>query len=138
MGDVASITGIHHLSLTVTELTRSTEWYRTVLGFSIDAEIRTGAFERVRLRHPSHGLTLALTRHLDGRGDRFDEHRTGMDHVAFSVPTAADVAAWKRHLEALDVPHSEIQDQPEASRAMITLRDPDGIQLEVVAATVEA
>jgi glyoxylase I family protein len=87
------------------------------------------------LRHPSGTITLTLTQHENGSGERFDEHRTGLDHVAFSVPSIDDVREFKQRFEELGVNHSEIK--PVRSEfgdgGMITFRDPDNIQLEVFA-----
>lgn len=129
------ISGLHHLSLTVTDLAASAEWYRTVLGFTIDAEVEAETFERLRLRHPDHPVILTLTRHTDHPADRFDERRIGLDHLAFAVETAADVEAWERRLDELGIAHSPLKPMGTgpARRLMLTLRDPDDIQLEIIA-----
>lgn len=121
--------GYHHVSLSVTDLARSVAWYRQVLGLEVDAEIEGSGFRRVRLRSPDGTVTLSLTRHDGGAGEPFDERRTGMDHVAFRVGTVVDVEALERRFEELGVVHSEIKGS--AGKAMVTLRDPDNIQLEV-------
>ncbi len=128
-----SISGYHHLSLTVTDLGRSAEWYREVLGFTTDTEFEGAGFRRVRLRRPDGDVTLTLTCHDRGSADSFSELRTGMDHVAFLVPSVDDVNGWKRRFEELGVKHSEIKATATGLGALITLRDPDDIQLEVFA-----
>jgi glyoxylase I family protein len=129
------ISGYHHVSLTVTDLDKSTEWYGEALGFSHDADIEGDGFRRTRLHHPSGTITLTLTQHENGSGDRFDERRTGLDHVAFSVPNLKEVREFKRRFEEQGVPHSEIKlvRSEFGDGGMITLRDPDNIQLEVFA-----
>lgn len=129
-----SLTGVHHVSLTVTDLDRSAEWYSRVLGFTLAAEIDGDGYQRVRLRHPDSGLIIALTHHKAGSGEAFRESECGLDHVAFTVPDVADITAWKQRLEHHQVPHSQIKprEQP-GGGALITLRDPDNIQIEVVA-----
>lgn len=129
------ITGYHHLGLNVTDLQTSIKWYSKVLGFSLETEFEKDGFRRARLRHPRSGIALSLTRHERGSGEPFSELRTGMDHVAFAVPGQDDLAALKRRLEELGVEHSDIKPQPRkpGERALITLRDPDNIQLEVFA-----
>jgi glyoxylase I family protein len=129
------ITGYHHLSFTVTDLERSVAWYQDVLGFSIDSEVERPDFRRVRLRHPEGPVTVTLTQHVAGSNDRFDERRTGLDHVAFAVPTLADVEAFERRFEERGVEHSDIRPIPgeRSDGGVITLRDPDNIQLEVFA-----
>ncbi|HWC11493.1 MAG TPA: VOC family protein [Acidimicrobiales bacterium] len=129
--DVARVAGYHHLGLTVTDLARSVKWYCEVLGLETEREIEGRGFRRVRLRSPGGGLTLSLTAHQAGAGERFDERRAGLDHVAFRVGTVGEVEDLKQRFERLGVDHSEIKRS--ADKAMITLRDPDNIQLEVFA-----
>ncbi len=126
---MAEVAGYHHVSLSVTDLPRSVAWYGEVLGLEVAAEIERSGFRRVRLRSPNGAVTLSLTRHEGTSNGPFDEHRTGMDHLAFRVGTVRDVEAMKRRFEELGVTHSEIKGSAET--VMITLRDPDNIQLEV-------
>lgn len=130
-----TISGINHISLTVTDLDVSTSWYTGVLGFTLDAEVEGDGFTRTRLTHPDAPIVLALTAHDDGPDDPFDERRVGLDHIAFAVPTLDEVEEWSRRFDVLNVEHSEIKARSGGAgeRAMITLRDPDGIQLEVFA-----
>lgn len=131
---MSEIKGYHHLSLSVTDLSKSTEWYRAVLGFEIDAEIEGAGFRRTRLREPESGVTLTLTSHDDELAEVFSELRPGMDHVAFELASANDVDSLKGRFERLGVNHSEVKESATGS-AMITLRDPDNIQLEVFVGT---
>lgn len=126
---MAGIDGYNHVSLTVTDLERSVAWYRDVLGFTVRGQGERETFRRARLVGPGGGPTLSLTRHADGSGDRFDETRTGLDHLAFTVPEVADVEALERRLRELGVEHSEIRHT--GAVAAITFRDPDNVQLEV-------
>ena len=129
-----TIAGYSHLSFTVTDLGRSTEWYREVLGFELDSEVKGEGFRRNRMRHPDARITLTLTEHDAGSGDRFDERRNGMDHVAFAVPTMEDILSFKERFEERGVDHSEIRASVSGAGGVITFRDPDNIQLEVFAA----
>lgn len=123
------ILGFHHLSLTVTDLARSTQWYQSVLGLDLVAEIEGEGFSRMRLCAPNSGTTLSLTAHNQRVGENFDERGPGMDHVAFQVGPG-DVDTLKRRFEELGVEHSEVKASA-GGGAMITFRDPDYIQLEI-------
>lgn len=68
--------------------------------------------------------------HSDTRGDRFDEHRPGLDHVGFSVMERAELDEWQARLAELRVDHSPVQDSPSGSGSALVFRDPDNIQLE--------
>ena len=129
-----TLAGYSHLSLTVSDLDRSTEWYREILGFALDSEIKGDGFRRNRLRHPDARITLTLTAHDTGPGDRFDERRTGMDHVSFVVPTMDDLLEFKERFVEREVDHSEVKPTASGAGGMVTFRDPDNIQLEVFAA----
>jgi glyoxylase I family protein len=125
-----SITGFHHASFTVSDREKSVVWYQEVLGFERQSEVEGKTFRRTRMRHPDSGITVTLTQHEHGQGGRFDERHIGLDHLALAVPDLDDLKAWKRRFEERGVDHSEIKETgPGAS--MITLRDPDNIQLEV-------
>ena len=127
---MAGVLGYHHLSLSVTDLGKSTAWYQQVLGLELSAEIDGDGFRRSRLRAPNSWVTLTLTQHAGEIGERFDERRPGIDHVAFQVGGVGDVQSMKERFVELGVDHSEVKTTANGT-AMITLRDPDNIQLEV-------
>ncbi len=129
-----TLAGYSHLSLTVSDLDKSSRWYREILGFSLDSEVEGDGFRRHRLRHPDAGITLTLTAHDQGAGDRFDERRTGMDHVSFVVPTMDDLLEFKDRFAEHGVEHSDVKPTASGAGGMITFRDPDNIQLEIFAA----
>ena len=133
---MAEVEGYHHVSLSVSDLGRSTEWYRRTLGFEIESEIEGDAFRRTRLRAGS-GLTLTLTAHEQQPGEPFDERRAGVDHIAFDVGSAGAVQGLKDRFEELGVVHSNVK-QAASGSAMITLRDPDNLQLEVFGGTFDS
>ena len=128
------ITGLHHLGLTVSDAERSARWYEAVLGFE-----RVGGFgdtaaprQKVFLRHPGFDIRLGLVEHHGAAKDRFDETRAGLDHLAFEVPTHADVEAWEARLHDLGVPTSPIAASNSIPGAtLLVFRDPDNIQLEI-------
>ncbi len=133
---MAEVQGYHHVSLSVSDLGKSAEWYRQALGFETDAEIEGDGFRRTRLRAGS-GLTLTLTAHEQQSGETFDERRAGVDHIAFNVGSAEAVQELKGRFQELGVVHSDVK-QAASGSAMITLRDPDNIQLEVFGGTFDA
>jgi glyoxylase I family protein len=128
--DMTAVLGYHHLSLSVTDLGKSTEWYQQVLGLDVAAQIEGDGFRRTRLRAAGSGVTLTLTSHDEESGEPFSERRAGMDHVAFQVGGVAEVEELKTRFEELGVSHSPVKSTTTGT-AMITLRDPDNIQIEV-------
>jgi glyoxylase I family protein len=134
---MAELLGYHHVSLRVSDLGRSTEWYGRTLGLATEAEIEGDGFRRTRLRAPGGGITLTLTAHERSSGGQFDERRVGLDHIAFNVGGPEDVHQLKQRFEQLGVEHSELKQAAASGAAMITLRDPDNIQLEVFGGAVD-
>lgn len=124
------VLAFHHVSLSVTDLDGSADWYQRVLGLQITAQVEGAGFRRTRMRSEGGGVTLTLTCHDRSSGERFDERRSGMDHVSFRL-APDDLADWKARLEHLDVDHSDVKPFPGGESSMITLRDPDNIQLEL-------
>ena len=123
---------VHHVNLSVSDLERSAVWYRDLLGLSELARLSDpdGAWSKVILTHPS-GLLVGLTQHSRNDGAPFAEWLSGVDHLALTVPTAEDLAAWLPRLASLGVEASEIKTTPLGS--LITIRDPDNIQMELYA-----
>ena len=123
-----SITGAHHVSLTVSDADRSADWYRDLLGMQM---VMSADDETVKFRvlaDPESGWVLGVREYQGRDPDRFDEFRTGMDHFAFAVSDRSELESWERELAARDVTFSPIAETPIGS--VIVFRDPDNIQLE--------
>jgi catechol 2,3-dioxygenase-like lactoylglutathione lyase family enzyme len=125
--------GTHHLTLTVSDLQRTADWYGSVLGFQEVVRYRNDviAAHCAVLAHPSAARPPIGLRQYDTKGDTgFDEHRIGLDHLAFDAGDEDTLRQWHAHLRQLGVPFTEVR-LPELS--ITTLRDPDNIQLELIA-----
>ncbi|MDT4936757.1 MAG: glyoxylase family protein [Pseudonocardiales bacterium] len=128
------IEGIHHLGLSVRDVDVSAAWYVDVLGFRRDGEFESpdGMRRKIFLRHDGLRARLGLTQHQDSGPDLFDERRVGLDHLAFAVVHRTDLDAWAVSLAAASVVHSGILPANSiAGAAVLVLRDPDNIQLEL-------
>jgi catechol 2,3-dioxygenase-like lactoylglutathione lyase family enzyme len=134
------VTGIHHFSITVTDLEASLAWYQRLLGadrvpmkFPHYGCEDTGWGEL--LVEPRSGVVIGLHTNTGNDGQGFDEARTGLDHVALNVATRSDLEAWTARLDELGIEHSGIRsgDQP-FPFATVVFRDPDNIQLELFVA----
>ncbi len=121
----------HHIRLTVTDPTRSRDFY-ALLGFQAAMEFPDGVLV-------SNGtLLLGLRTGPDParvrRGDHFDPNRVGLDHLAISVGSRADIEAAARLCDERGVTHGEIVDLGSDFRLYVMmLEDPDGIQIELTA-----
>lgn len=123
-----------HIGLNVTDLARSTAFYRTVFAFDVVGE-RTDGVQRFAFLGRDGALVLTLWEQSAGT---FASDRPGLHHLSFEV---ADIDAVRRAesvLRELDVafaydgivPHGE-----GASSGGVYFNDPDGVRLEIYAPT---
>ena len=125
------ITGYHHLSLTVRDVDVSERFYADVLGFVrvFNLEDTKGhGYKRV-MAHPGSRTILGFSVHQGNDGSAFSEFRTGLDHLALGVPSRAALDEWTARLDELGVEHSDVH--AEQFGEFISLRDPDGVQIEL-------
>ena len=131
---VPAVTGLQHLGLTVRDIEASEAWYTQVLGLArAFAEPHgTGEGYAVVMTRPGTGLFVGLDHHPEADREMFSPLRTGLDHLALAVASRADLDDWSRHLDACDVEHGDVCERAEpAPHAMLALRDPDGIPIEL-------
>lgn len=124
-----NITGLHHLSLTVSDLETSVPWYGATLGFDVLGEDDHAGGRTVVLIQRPAGLTLLLQQHKAHEGSTFSEHRPGLDHVAFRVETSDELERWRAHFVETGVEFQSLIE--EAYGSVLIFRDPDRIQLEL-------
>jgi catechol-2,3-dioxygenase len=67
--------------------------------------------------------------HDNPASDRFEERAIGLDHFALRVQDRPTLEEWVRYLDTQGVAHSGIKE--ENGGPLVTLRDPDGIQVEL-------
>ncbi|MEJ2863585.1 VOC family protein [Actinomycetospora flava] len=129
----ATFSGVAHVALVVRDMTTSVRFYEEVLGFERVGEVTEGppseGHPRRLMRHPGGGLTLGVHEPYRRSGDRFDPQRTGLDHVAVTVPDRATLDAWSTRLAEHDVEHSPTRDVGYAQ--FVSFCDPDGIAWEI-------
>jgi catechol 2,3-dioxygenase-like lactoylglutathione lyase family enzyme len=131
---VPSLTGISHVGLTVRDVETSEAFYTELLGMvRLFVEPHSvGEGYAVVMTRPGTALFLGLDHHPEADRQVFSERRTGLDHLALSVENREDLDRWVIHLDAHGVAHSTIVDVDEPSpHAQLTLRDPDGIPIEL-------
>ena len=130
-------TTIAHIRLTVTDITRSREFYESVFNWPINLEMPEDADDatRDRLAFLFDGVIYNVGDSRVGlrpvADDRFDEDRTGLDHLAFRLGSKDELDAAAAHLDSLGVAHEPIKDI--GVMYILEFRDPDNIALELVA-----
>lgn len=122
------VTGIHHLTLTVTDVEASAQWYDALLGESTRIERSGDGWQRIRMAWPS-GLVIGVTAHdATAEGDSFAPARVGLDHIGLACSSEREVRAWAQRLDGLGVERGPVEDVPYGWA--VTARDPDGIAIE--------
>lgn len=126
-----TITGYHHISLTVKDAAKSVDFYTRVFGFIpvLELEDEGGRGLKRVLAHGESRTILGFTVHQSNDGSPFSEFRTGLDHLSFGVGSRAELDEWIARLDELGIQHSDVNTTQIGS--LMTLRDPDNIQVEL-------
>ena len=131
-----TITRLHHLGLTVSDVEASANWYALVLGFHRIGDYASpdGARRKIFLGHDQLDVRLGLCQHAAASGDAFDETRPGLDHLAFAVDSTDALRGWEERLRAHHVTYTPAASANTLEGALVVVfRDPDNIQLELIA-----
>ncbi|MFN8464729.1 MAG: VOC family protein [Caldilineaceae bacterium] len=131
MSEAIKTGGVHHVALTVSDVRRSQAFYVELLGFNHLLDFGPRA-----LLH-NGSVVLALTPAPDPSqaiaGDRFSENRIGLDHLSLSVASMADLEAAVQLFDAHGLEHGAVKPLDGLGIAVLALRDPDNIQVELTA-----
>ncbi|MDY6807393.1 VOC family protein [Gordonia mangrovi] len=120
--------GLHHLTLTVSDLEASVQWYVRVLGFTEVTRVRADGMHKSLLNRPDLP-PISFVAHGDSAVvGAFDEHRVGLDHLSFAVADLAELQLWVSVLDQEGVAHGDVA--AGRSGSVVSFRDPDGIALE--------
>lgn len=126
-----------HVGLNVTDLDRSREFYRRVLGYELLRQSAEGTPRDRRYAFLGGDGDVRLTLWQQA-GDGHATERAGLHHLSFEVDSIDEVREAERTLRELGavfhhdgvVPHREGADS-----GGVFFEDPDGIRLEVFAPT---
>jgi catechol 2,3-dioxygenase-like lactoylglutathione lyase family enzyme len=118
-------TGVHHLTLRASDLTRAREFYSSTLGLPIVLET-WDSFVALA------GSTLLVVRSPERTraGNRLDPFRVGLENVALACPDEPELERVARALEAAQVPSTGLRFDAVLRRRYVAFKDPDGIAWE--------
>lgn len=146
MASSLNLEPVHHIRLTVTDVERSRLFYTEVLGFEValagpppaddpDHELLVDSLQG-GIVLTGAGMLLGLRPADEDRRstkDRFDPFRVGLDHMSFVVADRAALESAAATLDEHGIPHGVVTDLPPLGLSVLSLEDPDGIQLELTA-----
>jgi catechol 2,3-dioxygenase-like lactoylglutathione lyase family enzyme len=139
------VNALHHVMIRVQDPERSRRFYEDVLLLPV-MEIPVGSdISTIWRGRPASGTLLAiqvgstfvmLAPPLEGADaeDRFDEHRVGVDHLAFGVESRDDLRVMLQRLTEAGVATAGIEDDTVLGNQFVCFRDPDNVQWEFWAA----
>lgn len=146
MASSLNLEPVHHIRLTVTDVERSRAFYTEVLGFEVAIDGPPPADDpthEVLVENLQGGVVLTGSGMLLGlrpadeerrsTKDRFDPFRVGLDHLSFTVADRTTLETAATTLDEHGIPHGVITDLPVFGISVLSLEDPDGIQLELTA-----
>ena len=134
--------GFAHVRLTVTDIHRSRDFYRRLLGREPGSDFSDQVDEPGVRADPDRtyggcsftfaGQTLGL-RPVAAPGDRFDPDRVGLDHLSLLVGSVAELHEAVGRLDDAGVPHGAVTELPAFGLAILSVQDPDDVNLELCA-----
>jgi glyoxylase I family protein len=124
-----AISGVSHISFSVSNAEASAKWWTTLLGLTEIDRVSGDTWRGIVMLHPPTRTILEVQQHDGNTGDLFDPRRTGLDHMGFKVDTYGALEEWLARFARLGVTHSPIADRDYG--AVLTFKDPDGIQFEI-------
>lgn len=126
MTPLTTLSGIHHVSVTVTDIEASAAWYREVLGLRTLAE-----GHGIVLGPPDWSFCVTVHAHPATEHQVSTEPGKALDQVSFLVANRFRLEAWANRLTDLGVEHDPIKDLGASS--VLAFRDPDDIPLALIA-----
>jgi glyoxylase I family protein len=115
--------GLNHIIMTIKDVKTSQQFYGDLLGFEVK-DIADGFF------FMTGGVSIFFfspRRPLPG--DRFNEFRIGLDHLAFTAPSESALHSLAEKLQAAGVETQGVETYHTGNK-YVAFRDPDNIQLE--------
>jgi len=124
-----------HIGLNVTDLDRATEFYSDIFGFQILTRSNEPGRRYAFLGSVEAGPALTLWEQSSGQ---FAPRMPGLHHLSFQAETVDAVREIEQHVRRRGIPlihDGLVIHQEGADSGGIFFEDPDGIRLEVYAAS---
>ena len=118
--------GVHHVSLRVSDLERSKKFYVETLGFKhlMDADnicLFLAGGTAFGLRGPTAEMP---------KGDKFNPHRLGVDHIALACSDVSELKRVADALSAAGIENTGAKRDETLGKDYVAFKDPDRIAWE--------
>lgn len=122
---------IHHICLTVSNVKKSTEFYKKVLGWKVINQEKTFSELAPKKSNPDFMLFLGLPRDVKKPKSKFNRNNIGLDHFAFISRNMKELKTIEKRLKRLKIEMEDngITDDGFGGTAIFT-QDPDGMKVE--------
>lgn len=136
--------GIHHVRLSVTDVERSKAFYTALVGagpaVDMTSQLQSDASTVDDPERFFGGVVFELGDQVLGlrpvpraAGQTFSPERPGLDHLSLAVGSRADLDSASERLAAAGVEHGQVIEIAAQGIAVLSLQDPDDINLELTA-----
>ena len=120
-------TGVHHVSLRVSDLGRARQFYTETLGFPVIAEqsdlvLFLAGGTAFGLRAPSEQMPS---------GDKFSPHRVGIDHIALACSDERELERVAVALADAGIENTGTKTDETLGKRYVAFKDPDRIAWEL-------
>jgi glyoxylase I family protein len=139
---IARPTALAHIRVTVTDIARSKAFYQQLLGvdpvIDFSDQVDEPGIKEDRERFYG-GCVFPLGDQVFGlrpvapAGQRFDSATVGLDHVSFTLGSVDELREAAARLDAAGIEHGEVTDLGDAAMTILSVQDPDDINLEFAA-----
>jgi glyoxylase I family protein len=120
---------VSHISFSVRDAEASARWWAELLDLTEIDRVAGAGWRGILLMHRCSRTIIECQQHDGNQGETFDPLRTGFDHMGFKVDSRGELDGWLTRFEQLGVVHSPIAEREYG--AVLTFKDPDGIQFEM-------
>ncbi len=118
------LVGIHHVTLPVSDVGRSREWYARALGLEVSPGATDVDADEVTMVHPNVSIEVVLL-HDPPRARAL----AGFGLLSFAVGTIEDLDAFVERLDARGIAHGEQTASP--TGVYVDVADPDGLVVQL-------
>ena len=121
---VSDVAGIHSVTLPVTDVERSSDWYASAFGLEVLHEATDSDAAEITMAHPSVSIELVLRR------DPIRAHAlAGFDALSLAVGTIEDLNVVVARLDAHGIAHGQITSSSRGE--CVAVPDPDGLVVQL-------